>query len=96
LASRSNLASSRTIDVSPVAQKLVSSLHGHAAKVGDKVCAICVAGEIAFSATTSVLASNGKHVSAVAAPISSNVGYGLKAMGNAMIDFLLISVLKCT
>jgi hypothetical protein len=31
----------------------------------------------------------------MAAPISSDVGYRLEAMGNAMIDFLLISILKC-
>jgi hypothetical protein len=55
-----------------------------------------MASDIAFSATTSILASNGKHVSAVAAPISSNVGDGFEAMGNAMIDFLFISILKCT
>lgn len=84
--------SSCTVDVSPVAQKLIGSLHRHATKVRDKVRAICVASDIAFGATTSVLASNGEHVSTMAAPISSDVGYRLKAMGNAMIDFLLISI----
>ena len=58
------------------------------------MCAVCVASDIAFGATTSILASNGEHISAVAAPISPNVSYGLKTMGNAMIDLLLISVLK--
>lgn len=93
MASRS-LAPSCTIDVSPVAQKLVGSLHRHAAEVGDKVCAVCVASDIAFGAPTSILASNGKHVAAMAAPIGSDIGYGFKPMRNAMVDFLLISVLK--
>ena len=54
-----------------------------------------MASYIAFSATTSILASNWKHVATMAAPIGSDIGYGLKAMRNAMVDFLLISVLKC-
>jgi hypothetical protein len=90
----SRLACSCTIDISPVAQKLVGSLHRHTAEVRDKVCAVCVASDIAFTATTSILASNRKHVAAMAAPISSDIGYGFKPMGNAMVDFFLISVLK--
>jgi hypothetical protein len=93
LASR-GLAPSCTIDVAPVAQKLVGSLHRHTAKIRDKVCTVCVASDIALSASTSILASNGKHVAAMAAPISSNIGYRFKPMRNAMVDFLLISVLK--
>jgi hypothetical protein len=58
------------------------------------VCAVCVASDIAFSATTSILASDGKHVAAMATPVSSDIGYRFKAMRNAMVDFLFISVLK--
>jgi hypothetical protein len=88
------LGPSCTIDVSPVAQKLVGSFHRHTAKVRDKVCTVCVASNVAFSATASILASNWKHVATMAAPISSDIGYGFKAMRDAMVDFLLISVLK--
>ena len=95
MASRSSLVSSYTIDVPPVAQELVGCFDRHPAEVRDKVGTVCVASDIAFSATTSILASNGEHVSAVAAPVSPNVGYRLEPMGNAMVDFLLISVLKC-
>ena len=56
--------------------------------------AVCMASDIAFSATTSILASDGKHVATMTAPISSDIGYGFKAMRNAMVNFLLISVLK--
>jgi hypothetical protein len=56
--------------------------------------AIRVASDIAFGASTGVLASEWEHVSAVAAPVSANIGQGLEAMRNSMIDLLLISVLK--
>jgi hypothetical protein len=52
-------------------------------------------GDITFSTTTGILAANGEHVSAVTAPISSDVGYGFESVRNAVIDFLFISVLKC-
>ena len=58
------------------------------------MCAIRVASDIAFGTSTGVLASEWKHVPAVAAPISANIGQGLKTMRNSMIDLLLISVLK--
>ena len=56
--------------------------------------AIRVASDITFSTSTSVLAPERKHVPAVAAPIGTNIGQGLKAMRNSMIDLLLISVLN--
>jgi hypothetical protein len=58
------------------------------------MCTICVASDIAFSATTGILAPEGEHVSAVATPISSDIGYGFKPVRDAMINFLLIAVLK--
>lgn len=55
--------------------------------------AISVACNVAFGALASILAAEGEHVPAVTAPVRADIGDGLKAVGNAMIDLLRVVVL---
>ena len=84
------LAAPGAIDISPVSQDLVRCLHRHAAEVGDEVHAVGVAGDVALGALARVLAAEGEHVAAVAAPVGADVGEGFETMGNAVVDFLLV------
>ena len=78
------------VDEPHVAQQPVRRLHRHAAEVGDEVHAVGVAGDVALGALARVLAAEGEHVAAVAAPIGADVGEGFEAMGDAVVDFLLV------
>ena len=78
------------VDEPHVAQQPVRRLHRHAAEVGDEVHAVGVAGDVALGALARVLAPEGEHVAAVTAPVGADVGEGFEAVGNAMVDFLLV------
>jgi hypothetical protein len=52
-----------------------------------------MAGDVALGTLARVLAAEGKHVTAVATPIRANVSEGLKAMGDAVVDLLFITLL---
>lgn len=52
-----------------------------------------MAGDLAFRASSRILSAKRKHVTAMAAPISTEVCYWRETMGNAVIDLLFISIL---
>ena len=80
----------RAVDVLPVAQKHVRRLHGHSTEVRDEVRTVSVAGDVAFRAPSSVLAAEGEHVTAVAAPVSTDVVDGFEPVGDAVVDLLRV------
>lgn len=84
------LSTTRLIDIAPVAEELICGLHRHTTEVGNKVCAISVTGDVALAASSSVLSSKGKHVTAVTAPVRADVRERLEPVGNAMVDLLFI------
>jgi len=53
-----------------------------------------MAGDIALGTLASVLAAEGKHVATVATPIRAYVSERLKAMGNAVVDLLFVTLLE--
>ena len=81
-------------DFAGLLEKHVRGLHRHAAEVRDEVCAVSVAGDVAFRAPSSVLAAEGEHVTAVAAPVGTNIRDRFEPMGNTVVDFLRIVVLE--
>ena len=81
-------AASCPVDISPVTEELVGGLHGHAAEVGDEVCAVRVACNVAFGATSRVLAAEGQHVATVATPVRTDVVDGLEPVRDAVVDLL--------
>jgi hypothetical protein len=52
-----------------------------------------VTGNVTFRAATGIFAAQWQHITTVTAPIGTNVGEGLEAMGNAMIYLLFIAFL---
>ena len=81
------------VDVLPVAQEDVRSLHRHTAEVGNKMGAVRVTGDVALRTAASVLTAKREHITTVTAPVRTDVGNRLEAMGNAVVDFLRIVVL---
>ena len=77
-------------DFAGLLEEHVRSLHRHAAKVGDKVRAVGVAGDVAFRAPSCVLAPQRKHVAAVAAPVGTDVVDGLEAVRDAVVDLVRV------
>lgn len=57
------------------------------------MCAIGVAGDIAFGAFAGIFTSQRKHVAAMATPVGADVRNSLEAMGYAMIDLVFIVLL---
>jgi hypothetical protein len=53
-----------------------------------------MAGNVALGALPGVFPAKREHVTAVTAPIRANVGERLETMGDTMIDFLLVALLK--
>lgn len=51
---------------------------------------VCMAGNVAFRTLAGVLAAKRKHVTTVAAPVGTDVGQWLEAMGNTMVDLFLV------
>lgn len=81
------------VDIAPLCQELVGSLHGHATKIRDEMRTRSVAGEVTFRTFASVLAAKRKHVATVAAPAGANVGNGLKAVRYPVVDFHFVTIL---
>lgn len=46
------------------------------------------------AAFLSIFPAKGKHVTTMTAPVSTYVGNGLKAMGDTMVNLVLVSFLK--
>ena len=82
------------VDIFPVAQKDVRSLHRHTAEVWNQVGTVRVTCDVAFRTPTSVLASERKHVTAVATPVRADVGDRLETMRDTVVDFLGVVVLN--
>jgi hypothetical protein len=53
-----------------------------------------MAGNVALGALPGVFPAKREHVTAVTAPIRADVGERLETMGDTMIDFLLVALLK--
>lgn len=87
------LVASLSVDVSPIPEKLICSLHGHATEVRDQVSTVSVTSNVAFRAFAGILASKREHITAMAAPIGTDVRQWFEAMGNTVVDFLLVTFL---
>lgn len=74
-------------------KKLVRCFHRHTAKVGNEMSAGGMTCQVTFGALSSILASKGKHISTMAAPISTNIGNRGESMRNAMVDLDFITIL---
>jgi hypothetical protein len=59
------------------------------------MCTVCVASDIAFSTPSGILAAQRKHVTAMAAPVGSDVGNRLKAMGDPMVNLVFVLLNIC-
>ena len=74
-------------------QDLVCNGHRHAAEVGHKVDALGMGGEATLRAPPRVLlGANWEHVTAMAAPVGRKVRKRLEAMGDPVVDLLLVGV----
>lgn len=81
------------VNVPPIPKKLIRRLHRHATEIRNEMSAICVASNAAFGTPAGILATKGKHVATVAAPVGTHVGERLKSMWDAMVDFLFVAIL---
>jgi len=61
------------VDITPASEKLICCLHRHTTKIGNEMSAICMAGNITFRAFPSIFTTEGKHVTAVATPVGTNI-----------------------
>ena len=82
------------VDLPPVIQKLVRRLHRHTTEVRDEVSAMGVARNVALRTLSSILPAKRQHITAVAAPVGSQVREWFETMGNPVIDLFLVSVLN--
>lgn len=88
------LVPSLSVDISPISEKLICCLHGHAAEVGDQVSTVGMACNVAFRAFAGILASKREHITAMTAPISTNVRQRFEAMRNTVVDLLFVTFLQ--
>ena len=65
-----------------------------AAEVGDQVSTVGMACNVAFRAFAGILASKREHVTAMTAPISTNVRQRFEAMRNTVVDLLFVTFLQ--
>lgn len=89
-----SLVPSLSVDISPISEKLICCLHGHATEVGDQVSTVSVASNVALRAFAGVLASKREHITAMAAPISTDVRQRFEAMRNTVINLLFVTFLQ--
>lgn len=82
------------IDVLPIAKEDVCRLHRHTAEVRYQMRTVGVTCDVAFGAFASVLATQRKHITAVTAPICTDVGDRLESVRDAMVNFFGVVVLK--
>lgn len=78
------------LDGAHVAEQLVGGLHRHTTEVRHQMRTVGVAGDAALRASSSVLATKGEHVAAVAAPVCADVVDGLETVGDAVVDLLFV------
>lgn len=92
------VAGTRRLDLAPVAdltqvlQQRVGHLHGHATEVRDEVSTRLVASETTLRTLVGVLAAKWQHVATVRTPVRGDVGVGLEAVRNTVVDLLLVSL----
>lgn len=90
----SNFIAPRSVDVPPIPEQLVRSLHRHAAEIRDEMCTIGMTGNIALCAFASIFPSKRQHVTTVAAPVGTYVSQILEPMRDAVIDFFFVTILE--
>lgn len=73
-----------------VPEKLVGNFHLHTTEVGNQMCTVSVASDVALGTPSSVFATKGKHVAAMAAPVGADVCDRLEAMRDTMIDLVFV------
>ena len=79
-----------TRDFTRLPEEGIRGLHGHSAEIGDEVCAVGVAGDVALGAPSSVLPTQRQHIAAVAAPVRADVVDGFEPVGDAVVDLLRV------
>jgi hypothetical protein len=83
----------RLLDVADVRQKSIGGLHGHATEVRNEMSAGRMASNTTFAALASVLPTKGQHVTAMAAPVCTNVGDRFEAMRDTMFNLVFVALL---
>ena len=73
-----------------VPEKLVGNFHLHTTEVGNQMCTVGVASDVALGTPSSVFATKGKHVAAMAAPVGADVCDRLEAMRDTMVDLVFV------
>lgn len=82
------------VDVSPVSQKFVGSLHRHTAKVRNEMSTISVAGDVALGTFSRILASKRQHIATVTTPVGSDICKRFETMWNTVVDLFFIALLE--
>lgn len=57
------------------------------------MCTISMASDVAFGASSCILPTKRKHIAAVTTPIGTDVGNGLKSVGDAVIYLIFVILL---
>lgn len=92
------VAGAGRLDLAPVAdlaeilEQGVGHLHGHATEVRNEVSTRLVASETTLGTLVGVLTAERQHVAAVRTPVGGDVGVGLEAVRDTVVDLLLISL----
>ena len=86
-------ATPSSVDISPIAKKLIGSLHRHTAKIGNKMGAVSVTCYVAFGTSPSILSAKGKHVTAMTTPVRPYVGNRFEPVRDAVIYLLSVIIL---
>jgi hypothetical protein len=73
-------------------ENLICRFHRHSTEIGHKVSALSMARKTALGAALGVLASKGKEVTAVAAPVRGDVGESFETVRNAVVDLLFVGI----
>ena len=82
------------IDLPPVIQQFVRRLHRHTAKIGDKMSAIGVTCDVALGTFPGILSAKRKHITAVTAPIRTEVRERFETVRNPVVDLFFVSILN--
>lgn len=80
----------QTVDITPISEQLVRSLHRHAAEIRNQVSTISMTSDTTFRAPASILSAKREYISTVTAPVCTDIGEGFEAMGYPVVDLLFV------